>query len=41
MRAGGHLNYEVVEYNESLESAVVGSRRTAFGVIRLTPKPPG
>ena len=28
--------YEVVEYTESLDSSVIGSRRTAEGVIRLT-----
>jgi len=31
--------YEVVEYSESLDSSVIGSRRTAEGVIRLTGKP--
>jgi hypothetical protein len=41
MRAGGHIKYEVLEYNESLESSVMGSQRTAFGVVHFTPKPPG
>lgn len=41
MRAGGFDSYQVVEYNESLESSVLGSKRTAFGVIRLTGKLPG
>lgn len=37
-RAGGFAGYEVVEYQESLESSVLGSQRTAIGVVRLTGK---
>lgn len=37
-RAGGFDGYEVVEYQESLESSVLGSQRSATGVIRLTGK---
>ena len=33
---GGFDNYEVVEYNESLESSLLGSQRTCEGRIRLT-----
>lgn len=33
---GGFEGYEVLEYNESLESSVLGSQRVAQGVIRLT-----
>jgi len=36
MREGGYSGYEVVEYAESLDSSVLGSKRTAEGVIRLT-----
>lgn len=36
MRLNGYDGYEVVEYNEGLESSVLGSRRTATGVVRLT-----
>lgn len=32
---GGFEGYEVLEYNESLESSVLGSQRVAQGVIRL------
>lgn len=39
MRAGGFGHYEVVEYSESLDSSVIGSQRTAEGVIRLIKKP--
>lgn len=35
MRAGGYAGYEVVEYAESLESSVLGSQRTAEGVVRF------
>lgn len=35
MRAGGFAAYEVVEYSEGLDSSVIGSQRTAQGVIRL------
>lgn len=37
-RAGGFDGYEVVEYQESLDSSVLGSQRSATGVIRLTGK---
>jgi len=33
---GGFEGYELLEYNESLESSVLGSQRVAQGVIRLT-----
>ncbi len=36
MRERGYDGYQVVEYNEGLESSVLGSQRTAEGVIRLT-----
>jgi hypothetical protein len=36
MRERGYDGYQVVEYTESLESSVLGSQRTAEGVIRLT-----
>lgn len=36
MRAGGFSGYEIVEYSEALDSSLLGSRRTATGVIRLT-----
>lgn len=36
MRQGGYDGYEVLEYNESLESSLLGSQRVAQGVIRLT-----
>lgn len=39
-RLNGFAGYEVVEYTESLDSSVIGSRRTAEGVIRLTGKAP-
>lgn len=39
MRAGGFASYEVVEYSESMDSSVIGSQRTAEGVIRLLKKP--
>ncbi|MCX8086982.1 MAG: hypothetical protein N3C63_08805 [Rhodocyclaceae bacterium] len=35
MHAGGYSSYEVVEYSEGLDSSVIGSQRTAYGVIRL------
>lgn len=40
MQYNGFDAYEVVEYGEGLESSVLGSRRTATGVIRLTRSPP-
>lgn len=36
VQRGGYDGYEVLEYNESLESSVIGSQRVAQGVIRLT-----
>lgn len=38
MREGGYNGYEIVEYSEALDSSVLGSKRTAAGVIRLTRK---
>jgi hypothetical protein len=35
MREGGYSSYEIVEYSEALDSSVLGSKRTAAGVIRL------
>ena len=35
MREGKFKRYEVLEYNESLESSVLGSQRVTQGVIRL------
>lgn len=35
MRQGGFADYEVLEYSEGLESSVLGSQRTAEGVILL------
>jgi hypothetical protein len=40
MRAGGYGGYEVVEYNEGMESSVLGSQRTVEGVVRFTSKTP-
>lgn len=39
-RLNGYSGYQVVEYTESLDSSIIGSRRTAEGVIRLTGKMP-
>lgn len=36
MRQNGYDGYSVVEYNEGLESSVLGSQRVARGVIQLT-----
>jgi hypothetical protein len=36
VRAGGFDGYQIVEYTESLDSSVLGSQRTAEGVILLT-----
>lgn len=36
MRERGYDGYQVVEYTEGMESSVLGSQRTAEGVIRLT-----
>jgi hypothetical protein len=33
---GGFEGYEVLEYNEGLESSVLGSQRVTEGVVRLT-----
>lgn len=38
MREGGYTGYEIVEYSEALDSSVLGSKRTAEGVVRLTKK---
>lgn len=38
MRQNGFDGYAVVEYNEGLESSVLGSQRVAQGVVRLTRK---
>lgn len=37
-RALGYDGYQVVEYSEGMESSVLGSQRTAAGVIQLTKK---
>ncbi|MBL8490421.1 MAG: hypothetical protein JNM82_06540 [Rhodocyclaceae bacterium] len=36
MRDGGYDGYQVVEYNEGMESSVLGSKRVGEGVILLT-----
>lgn len=41
MRQNGYDGYSVVEYNEGLESSVLGSQRVARGVIQLTRRPAG
>lgn len=33
---GGFAGYEVLEYSEGLESSVIGSQRTATGVVVMT-----
>ena len=38
VRAGDFASYQIVEYNESLDSSMLGSQRRAEGVIRLIPK---
>lgn len=38
MRAGGYASYEVVEYAEGMESSLLGSQRTAEGVVRFVRK---
>lgn len=38
VRAGDFASYQIVEYNESLDSSVLGAQRRAEGVIRLIPK---
>jgi len=40
-RDHGYSGYEVLRYEESLESAMLGSQRTIRGAIRLTGKTPG
>jgi hypothetical protein len=40
MRLNGFESYKVVEYQESLDSSVLGSQRTAMGVVLLTNKKP-
>ena len=35
MRASGFTSYEVVEYAEGMESSMLGSQRTAEGVVRF------
>ena len=40
-RDRGYSGYEVLRYEESLESAMLGSQRTIRGAIRLTGKTPG
>ncbi len=41
MRLNGFDGYQVVEYQESLDSSVIGSQRTATGVVKLTRKTAG
>ena len=41
MEYNGYAAYDVVEYSEGMESSVLGSVRTAEGVIRFTNKKPG
>lgn len=36
MRAGGFSGYEVMEFNEGMDSSMFGAQRTAEGVVRLT-----
>lgn len=36
MEAGGYSSYQVLEYAEGMESSVLGSKRTATGVVRLS-----
>ncbi len=36
MRQNGYDGFAIIEYNESLESSVLGSQRIARGVIQLT-----
>ena len=38
VREGNFASYEVLEYSEGLESSVLGSQRTAEGVIQLVKK---
>jgi hypothetical protein len=40
-RLNGFEDYRVVEYQESLDSSVLGSQRTAVGVVMLVGKVPG
>jgi hypothetical protein len=41
MEYNGFTSYEVVEYTEGMESSVLGSIRTAEGVVRFTGKEKG
>jgi uncharacterized protein YceK len=41
MEYNGYAAYDVVEYSEGMESSVLGSVRTAEGVVRFTKKKPG
>jgi hypothetical protein len=41
MRLNGFDGYKVVEYTEGLDSSILGSQRTATGVIQLTRKASG
>lgn len=36
MRAGGYTGYEVVEYEEGINSSLLGAQRTAAGVVRFS-----
>lgn len=38
MRLNGFTDYKVIEYNEGMDSSVLGSQRTAQGVVVLTKK---
>lgn len=38
-RSRGYAGYEVLRYEESLESAMLGSQRTVRGAVRLTGQP--
>ncbi len=38
MRAGDFASYQILEYNEGMESSVLGSQRITEGVIKLIPK---
>lgn len=39
VRLNGFDGYQVLEYSEAMESSVLGSQRTAMGVVRLTREP--
>lgn len=38
VRKGGFKSYEMIEYNEGIESSMLGSKRTTQAVIKLIPK---